>query len=172
MSRSAEKVSLDIVQECSVRGCGCFTDKGYYVHCRKGSADALLFVCERCFKRLYRDTWLQKLARGSQKALEAVWTEELSAVICMIEFWVFRNHSFFQSLKEIPMIDRIMENGFIALAAYIYLFALVSLGLFVLAVVANVFLRNEKFDIAEIRRLFVTNLVFVMAFALLDHFLI
>ena len=153
MSRSAEKVSLDIVQECSVRSCGCFTQEGYTLRDRQ-------------------DTWLQKLARGSQKALEAVWTAELSAVICMIEFWVFRNHSFFQSLKEIPMIDRIMENGFIALAAYIYLFALVSLGLFVLAVVANVFLRNEKFDIAEIRRLFVTNLVFVMAFALLDHFLI
>lgn len=52
------------------------------------------------------------------------------------------------------MISKIMENGFIALAAYIYVFALISLILFVAAAVANAFMKHGKIDMAEIRKLF------------------
>ena len=70
------------------------------------------------------------------------------------------------------MISKIMENGFIALAAYVYIFAFISLVLFVAAAVANAFMKHGKFDIAEIRKLFMTNLAFVLVFALLDYFLV
>jgi len=70
------------------------------------------------------------------------------------------------------MISKIMENGFIALAAYVYVFALISLILFVVAAVANAFMKHGKFDMAEIRKLFLTNLVFMLIFALLDYFLV
>lgn len=70
------------------------------------------------------------------------------------------------------MISKIMENGFIALAAYVYVFALISLILFVIAAVANAFMKHGKFDMAEIRKLFLTNLVFMLIFALLDYFLV
>ena len=70
------------------------------------------------------------------------------------------------------MISKIMENGFIALAAYVYVVALISLILFVAAAVANAFVKHGKFDMAEIRKLFLTNLVFMLIFALLDYFLV
>lgn len=70
------------------------------------------------------------------------------------------------------MISKIMENGFIALAAYVYIFALVSLILFVIAAIANAFMKHGKFDLAEIRKLFLTNLVLSLVFALLDYFLV
>lgn len=70
------------------------------------------------------------------------------------------------------MISKIMENGFIALAAYVYVFALISLILFVAAAVANAFMKHGKFDMAEIRKLFLTNLSFMLIFALLDYFLV
>ena len=42
------------------------------------------------------------------------------------------------------MINKILERGFIALAAYSYIFALISLILFVVAVVANAFINREN----------------------------
>lgn len=70
------------------------------------------------------------------------------------------------------MINKILERGFIALAAYSYIFALISLILFVVAVVANAFIKNGKFDIGEIRKLLMTNMTFMLVFALLDYFLV
>ena len=70
------------------------------------------------------------------------------------------------------MINKILELGFIALAAYSYIFALISLILFVVAVVANVFIKNGKFDVVEIRKLLFNNMIFMLVFALLDYFLV
>ena len=75
-------------------------------------------------------------------------------------------------MEVTKMISKIMENGFIALAAYVYVFALISLILFVAAAVANAFVKHGKFDMAEIRKLFLTNLVFMLIFALLDYFIV
>jgi cbb3-type cytochrome oxidase subunit 3 len=75
-------------------------------------------------------------------------------------------------MEETQMISKIMENGFMALAAYAYVFTLISLVLFVVAVVANAFLKNSRFDVAEIRKLFMTNLTCMAVFALLDYFLV
>ena len=66
------------------------------------------------------------------------------------------------------MINKILERGFIALAAYSYIFALISLILFV----ANVFIKNGKFDVVEIRKLLFNNMIFMLVFALLDYFLV
>lgn len=68
------------------------------------------------------------------------------------------------------MINKILERGFIALAAYSYIFALISLILFVVAVVANAFIKNGKFDVVEIRKLLFNNMIFMLVFALLDYF--
>ena len=68
------------------------------------------------------------------------------------------------------MINKILERGFIALAAYSYIFALISLILFVVAVVANAFIKNGKF--VEIRKLLFNNMIFMLVFALLDYFLV
>lgn len=62
------------------------------------------------------------------------------------------------------MINKILERGFIALAAYSYIFALISLILFVVAVVANAFIKNGKFDVAEIRKLLFNNMIFMLEF--------
>lgn len=70
------------------------------------------------------------------------------------------------------MINKILECGFIALAAYSYIFALISLILFVVAVVANAFIKNGKFDVVEIRKLLFNNMIFMLVFALLDYFLV
>jgi hypothetical protein len=70
------------------------------------------------------------------------------------------------------MIQNIMSNGFRALAAYVYIFAVITLILYIVASVTNAFMRNGKFDTAEIRKLFMTNLTFSTVFALLDYFLI
>lgn len=70
------------------------------------------------------------------------------------------------------MIQNIMSNGFRALAAYVYIFAVITLILYIVASVTNAFMRNGKFDTAEIRKLFMTNLTFSTVFTLLDYFLI
>lgn len=70
------------------------------------------------------------------------------------------------------MIQNIMSNGFRALVAYVYIFAVITLVLYVIASVANAFMRTGKFDTAEIGKLFRTNLIFTTIFALLDYFLI
>lgn len=70
------------------------------------------------------------------------------------------------------MIQNIMSNGFRALAAYVYIFAVITLILYIVTSVTNAFMRNGKFDTAEIRKLFMTNLTFSTVFALLDYFLI
>ena len=70
------------------------------------------------------------------------------------------------------MINKVMQSGFIGLAAYVNVFALVTLILFVVASVANAFMTRGKFDTAEIRKLFFTNLTFSLVFALLDYFLV
>ena len=70
------------------------------------------------------------------------------------------------------MVKRIIEKGFIALAAYSYIFALAALILFFVASVANAFLTRGRFDIQEIRKLLMTNMVFMLIFALLDYFLV
>ena len=75
-------------------------------------------------------------------------------------------------MEEEKMINKILERGFIALAAYSYIFALISLILFVVAVVANAFIKNGKFDVAEIRKLLFNNMIFMLVFALLDYFLV
>ena len=72
----------------------------------------------------------------------------------------------------VHMIEKIMENGFNALSAYMYLFALGSFGLFLLASVVNAMSRRRPFDIEEIRKFFVTSLAYMLVFALLDYFLI
>lgn len=78
----------------------------------------------------------------------------------------------FSHMEEEKMINKILERGFIALAAYSYLFAFITLILFVIAVVANAFIKNEKFDVAEIRKLLFNNMIFMLVFALLDYFLV
>lgn len=70
------------------------------------------------------------------------------------------------------MIQNIMANGFRALAAYVYIFAVITLILYIIASVANVFIKTGKLNTAEIRKLFMTNLAFSTIFALLDYFLI
>lgn len=70
------------------------------------------------------------------------------------------------------MIQNIMANGFRALAAYVYIFAVITLVLYIIASVANVFIKTGKFNTAEIRKLFMINLTFSTIFALLDYFLI
>ena len=78
----------------------------------------------------------------------------------------------FSHMEEEEMINKILERGFIALAAYSYLFALISLILFVVAVVVNAFIKNGRFDVAEIRKLLFNNMIFMLVFALLDYFLV
>ena len=78
----------------------------------------------------------------------------------------------FSHMEEEKMINKILERGFIALAAYSYIFALISLILFVVAVVANAFIKNGKFDVVEIRKLLFNNMIFMLVFALLDYFLV
>lgn len=70
------------------------------------------------------------------------------------------------------MINKILESSFIALAAYSYLFALITLILFIVAVVANAFIKNGRFDTVEIRKLLITNMIFMLVFSLLDYFLV
>lgn len=70
------------------------------------------------------------------------------------------------------MIKTIMENGFSALAAYTFVFSMVMLVLFVLAVIANACTKKSKFNTEEIRKVLFANLGFMTLFALLDYFLI
>lgn len=55
---------------------------------------------------------------------------------------------------------------------FLSLFFTEWLILFVVAVVANAFIKNGKFDVAEIRKLLFNNMVFMLVFALLDYFLV
>lgn len=196
MTCTAKKVSLTTVKECMVRGCGCFTDRGYYIQYRNGGVDSLLFVCDSCFERQYKPQcvmgafdeneylqerrpehrrscpWLLKLIRRAGVGVKAARAAVTLAAVLLTAVWIYDKKSGNHGMEGIWMIDKIMENGFMGLAAYVYLFALVSLGLFVLAIIANAFLRSGKFDVAEIRKLFFTNLTFMLVFALLEHFLI
>lgn len=70
------------------------------------------------------------------------------------------------------MIETIMKNGFCALSSYLFAFAAATLVLYVLATIANAFMRSVKIDTDEIRKLFMTNLTFTTVFALLDYFLV
>lgn len=70
------------------------------------------------------------------------------------------------------MIESIMAKGFIAISAYMYMFALVALILFIVAIVVNAFFKANRFNVEEIRKLFLTNLSFMTVFALLDYFLV
>ena len=70
------------------------------------------------------------------------------------------------------MIEIIMKNGFGALSGYLFVFAVATLALYVLAVIANAFMRTAGIDTQEIRKLFMTNLVFSTIFSLLDYFLV
>lgn len=51
----AKKATLDIKKECSNRNCGCYTEKGYYIRYTNRNVDSVLFVCEECFERKYRN---------------------------------------------------------------------------------------------------------------------
>ncbi len=51
----AKKATLDIKKECSNRSCGCYTEKGYYIRYANRNVDSILFVCEECFERKYRN---------------------------------------------------------------------------------------------------------------------
>ena len=70
------------------------------------------------------------------------------------------------------MIEIIMKNGFCALSGYLFAFAVATLALYVLATIANAFMRTVRIDTDEIRKLFMTNLTFTTIFALLDYFLV
>ena len=70
------------------------------------------------------------------------------------------------------MIELIMKNGFGALSGYLFVFAAATLALYVVSSVVNAFLRTVKIDTGEIRKLFMTNLIFTVIFALLDYFLV
>lgn len=45
----AKKVTLSTMKECKQPGCGCFTQKGYYIQYQNGNVDSMLFVCESCY---------------------------------------------------------------------------------------------------------------------------
>jgi len=70
------------------------------------------------------------------------------------------------------MIANVMNNGFSALAAYTFIFSMVMVGLFVVAVIANAFTKKSKFNTDEIRKVLLYNLWFMTLFAVLDYFLI
>lgn len=36
-------------------GCGCFTQKGYYIQYQNGNVDSMLFVCESCYDEKFRE---------------------------------------------------------------------------------------------------------------------
>ena len=40
----AKKVTLNTMKECKQPGCGCFTQKGYYIQYQNGNVDSMLFV--------------------------------------------------------------------------------------------------------------------------------
>ncbi len=70
------------------------------------------------------------------------------------------------------MVERIISKGFIVISAYMYMFALVALVLFVVAILANAFFKSNRFNLEEIRKFFLTSLWFMTAFALMDYFLV
>ena len=70
------------------------------------------------------------------------------------------------------MIKKIMDNGFSALAAYTFVFSMVMLALFVIAIIANACTKKSKFNTEEIRKVLLMSLGFMTLFAILDYFLI
>ena len=52
----AKKVTLDTKTECSNRSCGCFTEKGYFIKYENRNVEGVLFVCEECFDKNYKDS--------------------------------------------------------------------------------------------------------------------
>lgn len=69
------------------------------------------------------------------------------------------------------MINRIMINGFSALAAYTGVCAMIILVLFCICTIINAFIRT-KIAVDGIVKLFTTTMIFVLIFSLLDYFLI
>lgn len=51
----AKKVTLNTMKECKQPGCGCFTQKGYYIQYQNGNVDSMLFVCESCYDEKFRE---------------------------------------------------------------------------------------------------------------------
>lgn len=51
----AKKVVLSTMKECKQPGCGCFTQKGYYIQYQNGNVDSMLFVCESCYDEKFRE---------------------------------------------------------------------------------------------------------------------
>lgn len=51
----AKKVTLSTMKECKQPGCGCFTQKGYYIQYQNGNVDSMLFVCESCYEEKFRE---------------------------------------------------------------------------------------------------------------------
>lgn len=70
------------------------------------------------------------------------------------------------------MMEAIMANSFLALAGYLFMFAVATLVLYIVAVIINACLRSSRIDTAEIRKLFMTNLVFSTIFALMNYILV
>ena len=51
----AKKITLSTMKECKQPGCGCFTQKGYYIQYQNGNVDSMLFVCESCYEEKFRE---------------------------------------------------------------------------------------------------------------------
>ena len=51
----AKKVALSTMKECKQPGCGCFTQKGYYIQYQNANVDSMLFVCESCYGKKFRE---------------------------------------------------------------------------------------------------------------------
>lgn len=51
----AKRVALNTMKECKQPGCGCFTQKGYYIQYQNGNVDSMLFVCESCYDEKFRE---------------------------------------------------------------------------------------------------------------------
>lgn len=50
----AKRVVLGTMKECKQPGCGCFTQKGYYIQYQTGNIDSMLFVCDSCYEEKFR----------------------------------------------------------------------------------------------------------------------
>lgn len=56
MSRyTAKKVYLDTIRECCERDCSCYTRSGYNVQYKSHGTDGVLFVCDECYDKKYRE---------------------------------------------------------------------------------------------------------------------
>lgn len=51
----ASRIVLDQKRECSNRACGCYSEKGYFIKYTNRNVDGVLFVCEECFEKKYKN---------------------------------------------------------------------------------------------------------------------